>query len=100
MYERFPWGYCTRSFSDRVHFSDRRLYFMLMRIVSSCDPKHEPLWDDMSPKDRKCHRKYDDPYLGAGATGETWGTSSTKGTLGRSTEDMTSDRCNIGQSSH
>lgn len=47
----------------------RSLNYMLMRITLA--------------KDRKYYRKWQYTYLRAGATGETWGTSSTKRALGR-----------------
>lgn len=54
---------------------------MSTRAASFCDTKHELLWEDKFLKNRRGNRRWNHTDLGAGATGETWGTSSTEGTL-------------------
>ena len=54
--------------------SETWFYSMLIRLVSFCDPKHEC---------QRCERTGSNTHLGAGAAGETWGTSRTKRTLSR-----------------
>lgn len=64
-----------------LHSTSRCSYCMSTRAASFCDSKHELLWEDMFLKNRKGNRRWNHTDLGAGATGETWGTSSTEGTL-------------------
>lgn len=54
---------------------------MSTRAASFCDTKHELLWEEKFLKNRKGNRRWNHTDLGAGATWETWGTSSTEGTL-------------------
>lgn len=65
-----------------ILYSTRRCsYCMSTRAASFCDSKHELLWEEKFLKNRKGNRRWNHTDLGAGATGETWGTSSTEGTL-------------------